>query len=564
MKVSFYWHSYRYLPYEQALASREISTLLGQEPIYQGEGLSIESANGWKTYAQRATYFREAVADDGSRVVPLQTLLETSTKRNTTPPLFDVEISQNAPNADVFPHSPHIDVQQTLHRQSTRYSAHGLHEYRGKFNPQIVRAIGNILGLQPGDWVLDPFCGSGTTLLESAHAGWNALSVDINPLGVQIARAKIAAMRVPLADLQKHIKTVFQRLHERFSNISFEHAFTEDQMRSIGGEDWQTCLPSFDYLCSWFTKSVLVQLAAILYEVNQVPSEEVQLILRVVLSDILRDVSLQDSGDLRIRRRKSPPENAPAVPVYLADLKSKIETILNARQYIPTLTTIQDALLGDSRYCSSVVRSYAEVSRSFQFNGAITSPPYATALPYIDTQRLSLVLLGLINPDEIRTTERSLTGNREITTQERLKLEKAIEINEDHLPDECIRLCRELKKSVDKDNDGFRRQNVPALIYKYLVDMALMFKNTHALLQANAPFALVVGKNQTCLGGRTFIIDTPHLLVLLAQHNGFELQEIFALNTYQRFDVHQDNSIRSENLIILRKIDHANRGHPTN
>ncbi len=560
MKVYFYWHSYKYLPYEQVLAAREISTLLGQEPIYKDKALSIDISISWKTYAQRSTYFREAIADDGSRVIPLQAILEASIKKTLVPMpvLFDVEASQYSPNIASSKGFYQVDVQQKLRRQNTRYSAHGLHEYRGKFNPQIVRAIGNILGLQPGDWILDPFCGSGTTLLESAHAGWNAMSIDINPLAVQIAQAKIAAMHVPLAELQTHIGTVSQNLYEQFRNVSFEQAFTEDQIRSIGGKDWQIYLPAFDYLSSWFTKSVLVQLAMILHEINQVPSEETQLILRIILSDILRDVSLQDLGDLRIRRRKSPPQNAPAVLIFLADLKRKIEPIVKARQCIPDVTTRQEALLGDSRYCSSVIRTCSKLGQDFQFNGAITSPPYATALPYIDTQRLSLVLLGLISPDEIRITEKSLTGNREINTQDRLKLEMAIESNANHLPEECILLCKELKNSINKNSDGFRRQNVPGLLYKYLVDMALMFKNTHSLLQTNAPFALIVGKNQTSLGGRTFAIDTPHLLVLLAKQSGYELQETFELDTYQRFDVHQENSIRSENLIILRKLDHGN------
>ena len=57
------------------------------------------------------------------------------------------------------------------------------------------------------------------------------------------------------------------------------------------------------------------------------------------------------------------------------------------------------------------------------FDAVITSPPYATALPYIDTQRLSLVLLGLIGADELRATEAALVGAREITIGERRALE---------------------------------------------------------------------------------------------------------------------------------------------
>jgi site-specific DNA-methyltransferase (cytosine-N4-specific) len=52
-------------------------------------------------------------------------------------------------------------------RQRTRYSVNGLHEYKGKFNPQIVHSIINVLGVDyDSSRILDPFCGSGTTLLE--------------------------------------------------------------------------------------------------------------------------------------------------------------------------------------------------------------------------------------------------------------------------------------------------------------------------------------------------------------------------------------------------------------
>lgn len=560
MKVNFYWHSYRYLPYEQVLAARELGTLLGQEPIRSDEGLSLDSSNGWKSFAQRTTYFREVIADDGSRVIPLQTILESSSIKSFRQQQihFDANVSSAYHKADILSESSEDFISQPLSKQSTRYSAHGLHEYRGKFNPQIVRAIGNLLGLQPGDWLLDPFCGSGTSLLEAFHMDWNAISVDINPLGIQIARAKIAAMRVPKEDLRTQTEALSQRLNERFKSISFDSPFSENQIQLFGGENWQNRLPSFDYLCSWFTKSVLVQLSAIIDEVDRTPSKDIQFILRVILSDIVREVSLQDPGDLRIRRRKSPLENMPAIPLYLSDVKSKIETILMARQYVSTTTTMQDALLGDSRYCAYAVRAYPKISSALQFDAAITSPPYATALPYIDTQRLSLVLLGLIRPEEIRVAEKQLTGNREITAQERLKLEEAIENNQNHLPDVCIQLCRKLKASIDEKKDGFRRKNVPALLYQYLVEMALMFRHTHPLLRDNAPFALVVGQNQTQLGGQTFVIDTPRLLVVLAENNGFVLQETIELDTYQRFDVHQGNSIRSETLIILRKVEHAN------
>src|SRR6266516_303450 len=210
MKVNFYWHNYRYFPYERTLARRELIALLGQEPTCRDDGLSIESSNGWENNAYRMTYFREVVADNGSRIIPHQASLEASTSGKFLSTLSEM---------DIYP---------PLNRQSTRYSAHGLHEYKGKFNPQIARTIGNVLGLQPGQWLLDPFCGSGTTLLEAAHNGWNAVGVEINPLGVEMSRAKIAAMTVSPDDLSVHTEALCDLLSDKFKNTSFDRAFTKN------------------------------------------------------------------------------------------------------------------------------------------------------------------------------------------------------------------------------------------------------------------------------------------------------------------------------------------------
>ena len=135
----------------------------------------------------------------------------------------------------------------SLRRQSTRYSAHGLHDYRGKFNPQMVRAIGNLMGLGSGAWVLDPFCGSGTTLLEAAHIGWNAIGVDVNPLGEMIANAKVAAFNADPSVISQECDDLVSRLR-----------------KPADGLDSRTHLPEPDYLEKWFPVRVLVQLGQIL------------------------------------------------------------------------------------------------------------------------------------------------------------------------------------------------------------------------------------------------------------------------------------------------------------
>jgi site-specific DNA-methyltransferase (cytosine-N4-specific) len=64
---------------------------------------------------------------------------------------------------------------------------------------------------------------------------------------------------------------------------------------------------------------------------------------------------------------------------------------------------------------------------------------------------------------------------------------------------------------------------------------------------------MVVGPNRTTLDGETLIIDTPHLLGLVAETVGWKVEESIALDAYQRFDLHRQNSITTERLVVLSR-----------
>lgn len=537
MNIKFYWQDYKYLPYEKKLARIELAKLFSNMPQSSTDFESIKCSNNWEKLAYRTTYFREASSSDGKSIIPLQAFLEYSANGENKFPMKTL-------SGGVYPF---------LHRQSTRYSAHGLHEYRGKYNPQIVRVIGNILKIKEDEWLFDPFCGSGTTLLESVHNGWNAFGIDMNPLAVEITRAKIAAMHIDLNDLLEASKSLSNSLIKASQGLSYTTTWSNNDIKKFSLSESETNLSSKDYLKSWFTPSVLAQLFCIYKEINQLKSTELMLIFRIILSDILREVSLQDPADLRIRRRKSPAENYPVIPIFIKTMDNKIETIIRARNYLNPINTKQEVLLGDSRNIVSQIKLHPLLGNDFKFKAAITSPPYATALPYIDTQRLSLVFLGLMSPQNVRKVEQDLIGTRELSNKQRNDFENKLESNIDNLPFECITMCKKLLYAVNKETDGFRRQNVPVLVYKYLIDMMCVFDQMSQLQDSGSPFALIVGQNKTTLGGQPFIINTPNLLVDIAESNNYILNEIIDLNTYQRFDVHKDNSIKSESLIILKR-----------
>ena len=85
-------------------------------------------------------------------------------------------------------------IQQYNRTQSVnQYLTHWFYPYKGKFHPQMIRALLGIIGLGPGDLVLDPFIGSGTTAVEAQLLGINCIGIDASPLCCLISRVKTGA-----------------------------------------------------------------------------------------------------------------------------------------------------------------------------------------------------------------------------------------------------------------------------------------------------------------------------------------------------------------------------------
>ena len=79
-------------------------------------------------------------------------------------------------------------------RSVNQYLTHWIYPYRGKFHPQMVRALLNVVGVSPGCRVLDPYVGSGTTALEAALLGVDFVGVDLSPLCVLLTRVKTGSV----------------------------------------------------------------------------------------------------------------------------------------------------------------------------------------------------------------------------------------------------------------------------------------------------------------------------------------------------------------------------------
>jgi len=87
-------------------------------------------------------------------------------------------------------------IRKNRTRSVNQYLTHWIYPYKGKFHPQMIRALLNIIGLKEGDTVLDPFSGSGTTALEAQLLGINFIGIDISPLCVIQGRVKTESIYV--------------------------------------------------------------------------------------------------------------------------------------------------------------------------------------------------------------------------------------------------------------------------------------------------------------------------------------------------------------------------------
>lgn len=414
--------------------------------------------------------------------------------------------------------------------RNIRYFMHSLHEYKGRFYPQLCKSLMNITGGGQGV-ALDPFCGCGTLLLEATLNRVPAVGVDINPVGWLITHAKIAGTRLGNADIDK-IHGIFSGNLAHLENKYLRHD------SDISGKDK-------NYLNRWFPCENLQKLLVIDKVIQSSFAGDARIFLSAVLSSILRIFSFQSPGEQRIRRRKdTPPSNV--YEVFTEHLLTHLHKIRRIRNIVPPIEhhTIT-AHLGDARAIPLADSSV---------DCAVTSPPYATALPYIDADRLSLFFMAYADKRKFRELERAMIGSREISAREKAKWEAAIIHSPNPLPGEVTELLAEILQKNKNAQVGFRRKNTAALLCRYFFDMREALVDLRRVLKPAAQAALVVGDNSTVAGGDKIEIPTARFINLIAEQNGFRLRDVMPMTITTPYNIYSKNAIRREFISFLEVI----------
>lgn len=477
--------------------------------------------------AGRLTYWDTVRSPSAGTIVTTQVLREGTpalVRNGVTPP--EIRVAASAPEAIPLPN-----------RRVLRYGSHGLHEYRGKFFPQLVRALLNISGVGERGVVLDPMCGSGTTLVEGSLVGASTFGADLNPLSALLSRTKTAVLSVHPDELAREYETLKRDL------LSREPPRTMPSwLKSLSTDDQR-------YLSLWFSPQILADLDPIASRINDLPKGPIHDLFMVCLSNILRRVSWQKTDDLRVRKEVVPDADVDVAAEFIQDLSRTVRTIL-AFLYREAPLALGKVVVkeADARRASTVFRKLLGT-----VDAVVTSPPYATALPYLDTDRLSLCYLGLLPRGQQRDRDFEMIGNREVTEAQRQRCWKDFESQRSKLPESVSELVMAIKARNDDADVGFRRRNLPALLGRYFLDMREVLAGIERLLRPGGDAYVVIGNNHTIAGGTRVEIETDMLLAQIGEAVGLEVRQIIPMEMLTSRDIFKRNAVASETILCLSK-----------
>ncbi len=259
---------------------------------------------------------------------------------------------------------------------------HRLHPYLGKFIPQLVEIFLRKY-FSAGQTVLDPFCGSGTTLVQANELGINSIGFDISEFNVLLCRAKVAKydldkVRQEVLDILSKVESHTKPKAQQLALLEDSLPFTEDDVR---------------YLHNWFAPKSLSEL---LKYRRLIESEEYKYkdLLKVILSRSARSARLTTHFDLDFPKhpQKKPYHCykhsrmcSPTTEAFKFLKRYSLDTIRRLEEFEAIRTTAS----------AKIHHADSRTAKVPPIDGVVTSPPYVGLIDYHQQHAYAYHLLGL-------------------------------------------------------------------------------------------------------------------------------------------------------------------------
>ncbi|TAL61142.1 MAG: DNA methyltransferase [Bacteroidetes bacterium] len=178
----------------------------------------------------------------------------------------------------------YIDETWDFRKENTKEYTHCFHAYPAMMIPQIARRIIATYG-KKAKLLFDPYCGTGTSLVEANIVDIDAIGTDLNPLARLIAETKTTSLNIQTLDL--YLKD--------FTDKVFAFRFGKRDIHSI-------VLPDFKNIDFWFSKTIQRQLALIKKYIEKISDVPIQNFFKVAFSETIRECSYTKNGEFKLVR----------------------------------------------------------------------------------------------------------------------------------------------------------------------------------------------------------------------------------------------------------------------
>lgn len=369
--------------------------------------------------------------------------------------------------------------EKIVDRKRTDYLTHSFFAYPAKFIPQIPRYFIKEY-MHNHHSLLDPFAGSGTTLVEAQLLGYQSYGIEINPLGRLLSEVKTTPLNI------KHYREEQDKL-----------------LALISSKNTNPTIPDFPNLDFWFTRHAQMELGIIRTAIDSLRDSATKKFFLVCLASIIRKSS---NADPRISK-----------PVFTAEMRSKTDRTVKpiemfkakVSEYGARVLTMSSFLESNTVKASIIGTDARKINlpdRSVYL--VLTSPPFVNAQEYFRTTKFEIYWTGLATHEKIKELETKMIGLERVND----------DYTELHLLEEdgLESIDKVIKKIYDLD-----RQRA-FIVYDYFLQMKTVFSEIMRVLDDNGYFVITIGDNVI----RKVPIKTHELIIDLAQYMGFRTQKV--------------------------------------
>jgi DNA modification methylase len=320
------------------------------------------------------------------------------------------------------------------------------HAYKHSFSKELVENLLDEFKLRENSWVLDPFVGSGTTLLTCKERSINAIGYDISPFAVFLANTKLE--NYSTAELNKTYEGVAEKILTSFYRVDYD-------------------FPDIPIINKAFRKEIWNEILFIKNEILKINGKRNRNFFLLALFSILESSSNTSKGGgfLRINNRRIRRDSV--VNKFINSAKSMIEDLHKVE--LNRNGGEWKAFIGDAR----------KIKTNKKFDAIITSPPYLNRHDYTRIYSLELILSFVKNNSELKKLRYS-------TLRSHVEAKKKFQTNGYVEPLKLKRLIKKIEKN------GMNNERVNYMIRGYFEDMYLCLKEMKNLLKQNAKIALVI------------------------------------------------------------------------